>query len=184
MLIDKTEEQQIAHAEMLSDAQDILLSFGVTPILSGSALLGAVRDGDLVPWETGLVLIVKYDEIISHAISMINEIKTRGYNVPIFFKHRKEFKITIERDGLVIEITGYHFNKDNNHYERKCKSKYKSVPAEFFTPPYDQVEIRGVIYNRPFGTGKYLELLYGENWRTPIKSTKGKYFRNKELYRF
>jgi len=184
MLIDKTEEHQVAHAQMLSDAQDILLSFGVVPILSGSALLGAVRDGDLLPWQTGVVLIVKYEEIKPYIFDIVNTINEKGYKITKFFKHKKEFKITMMRDGLLIEITGFHLNTDNNKYERKCRSKYKSVPDYFFNPPYKQIDIRGIFYNCPFETEKYLELLYTKNWRTPIKSDKGSDFRNRELYRF
>lgn len=184
MLTDKTEEQQITHARMLSDAQDILLSFGVVPILSNSALLGAVRDGDLVPWQTGVVLIVKWDDINPYMFDIINTINTKGYKITKFFKHKKEFKITIERDGLVVEITGYHYNKDNNKYERKCRSKYKSVPDYFFNPPYEQIEIRGTKYNIPLNYTGYLKLLYGNDWQTPVRSSIGGKFRNKELYRF
>lgn len=183
MLIDKTESEQKFHARMLADVQDILLYFGVTPILSNSALLGAVRSGDLLSWQTGVVLIVKYEEVKEIQLDIINELNAKGFIIKKLFAKRQDWKITAGKNNFIVEIVGYHHNNENSRYERKVHGHIKSVPDYFFNPPYEKIKLRDVEYNIPLNYTGYLKLLYGENWETPIRSRLAKKFRNQELYR-
>lgn len=185
-LIDKTPKEQTAHLKMLCEARDVLNKYGVEYVLSNAGLLGALRDGELIPWARGLVLIVKSEQIGALQLTLKSEFEKRGYHIRVFMKPENRFKITIEKLGLdlCVEITAYYLNRTTNRRERRVGNKYKSIPAQYYDAPYHKIKLRDEIFNVPFLECEYTELLYGKDWHTPIRSVMGKKFRNQSLYRF
>jgi len=176
MLFDKTEKEQKFHAQMLADCKSILDKHGVISILSGSALLGAYRDGELIPWQTGIILIVDSEDIEKKQNRIKKDLIKKGFIVKKHFTTKNNFKIQIRKSKFTVEIVGYY--KNGKNYERKTKKKIRTVPIEFFTPPFGEIKIHGVKYNTPKDIAGYLTHLYGD-WRTPIRSPYPSTFRAK-----
>lgn len=177
ILEEKTELEQQQHIKMLADARDILNKHGVFYLLSGSALLGSARDGDLVKWCMGTVLIVKYDDVKKKENLIIEDIKKSGYKVTRHFKRHSNWKIRFDFGRINIEIVGY--KKKNTVFRRKYKQFFKIIPAVFWKKPYKEVIIRGEKFQCPGKKIKYLIHLYGKNWVTPIKTKKTSLMRAK-----
>lgn len=166
MLIDKTEKEQQEHAEMLADCKNILEKNGVPAILSGSALLGAYRDGDLVPWCYGAVLSSYRNKLIENDDAIITDLKNAGFEI---IRHYvgDNYKIRAERGKFNIEILGYKMNK--KYFYRQLRNKRKIVPKKFFKKPFGKIVLRGEEYKTPADIDGFLEFIYLD-WKTPIRS--------------
>jgi hypothetical protein len=182
-LVDKTFSEQLDHLKMLCDARNVLIGFDIDYVLSNAGLLGAVRDGELIPWARGLVLIVKSEQIEYIRDDIRRKFESMGYFIKSYMHSAKRFKITIQKDNLCVEITAYHYNDELKRRERRVGAKHKSVPAYYYDSPYHKVKLYDEFFNAPFLECEYLKLLYGESWHTPIRSVVGKKFRNQDLYR-
>lgn len=163
---DKTKTQQDFHAKMLSDCKTILDKYNIKSILSGSALLGIIRDGDLIPWSPGCILIVDFDKIKRYQNKIIPDLKEKGFKITRHFKKRSNFKIRVDKKIFNIEITGYSHKKD--FWWRSSGKRIKTIPDSFFKNTTD-IEFKGCIYQAPEKIDKFLTHLYG-NWRKVIKS--------------
>ena len=166
----KTELEQQEHIKMLADARDILNKHGLFYLISGSALLGSVRENDLIKWSLGAVLNVKFNEIKKKEKEVIEDIKSAGYKIKRHFKRGSNWKIRFDKGRLNIEIVGYVLHGAN--YRRHYRHYYKVIPAVFFKEPFGEVEIRGEKFLCPRKKMKYILHLYGKKWVKPIKTNK------------
>ena len=83
----KTEEEQQFQADMLAECDTILKNNNIQPVLTGSALLGAYRDGDLIPWAFGTVLLVMdYDRVVKLEEKLKTEFINAGFKIHRHFK--------------------------------------------------------------------------------------------------
>lgn len=182
--IEKTEKQQAFHNKMLADCQAVLKHNKLTPILTGSALLGYMRTGDLLTWyPPGSVFIIRYHEIKSeqHEQKIYDDLINSGFEIIKYFKKKNNWKITVRRDIFLIEITGFY--KDGKNYARNnTKHRIKTIPKRFLSK-FQKIEIRGTEYICPFEIENYLSHLYTD-WKTPIKTGKRGELRNKAYSRF
>jgi phosphorylcholine metabolism protein LicD len=176
-LYEKTEDDQKKHAAMLSACNVICKKHGLKPILSGSALLGIVRDGDMVPWSMGAVLIVDSEKAIKVDDKIINDLRAHGLKIKRYFREKENWKIRADAGKFNVEITGYYRLGDN--YVRNTGTRYKIIPAHFFDGPLLDMDLRGTRYKTPWNLDGYLSHLYAD-WRTPNKSRHAGDFRNPE----
>lgn len=182
-LFDKNEKQQKFHAKMLSDSKIILDKHDIKYFIAGAALLGAIRENDLIKWERGLPLMVDSRQAIKKQSVLIKDFG-KSFTIGKCFSKVENWKIRMYRDfeGIkyFIEIVGHY--KKGNEYLRKLKRKIKIIPSEFYDKPFKQIEIRGVKYNIPYNSEKFLTWVYGD-WRTPIRSNNPSKFRAKTFTR-
>jgi phosphorylcholine metabolism protein LicD len=167
ILWDKTEEQQRFHAKMLSDCKSVLDRYSIKSILSGSALLGMLRDGHLVPWERGLLLIVDFDDICIAQVAIVNDIKELGFEIRKHFPGKLNFKIQSWKKEFDIEIAGYY--KEGGFYFRKTRHRLRNIPEYYLKDANQTIKIYNTEYIIPNDPDSYLTHLYGD-WRTTIRS--------------
>ena len=173
----KTEKQQIFHAKMLSDIRDILEKNNITAILTGSALLGARREGDLLAHCPGVVLSTFYDQIKPKENSVISDLKNAGFKIEKHFINRN-YKIRVSKKGLNAEICGY--SEAKKYYYRKIQNKTKIIPKKLLSPPWGSIELRGKLYKTPHNIEKYLRYTY-KNWKVKMTGTPSSYKTNKHM---
>ena len=165
-IYEKTEEEQIIHAVMLSDCYFICAKHGLNPILSGGALLGAVRDKGLISWSMGAIIIVDSDIAIKKQDEILSDLEKSGLKITRHFRRRKNWKIRADIGILNIEIVGYF--RQQKFFVRDTGTRLKIIPAHFFEN-LTSIELHGARYSCPADCDEYLTHLYG-NWKTPIKS--------------
>jgi hypothetical protein len=175
----KTPEQQKFHLSMLKDAKEILDSFNIQHILTGSALLGRYRDGEIVPWCAGAVLNVVIDKkIIRFSKKIRKEFEKRGYKVK-YNNFKQGWKIRADKKGLNVEICGYYL--DDGHYKRISNGRMRIIPEKFFRKPFSKITMTDLtVYDCPANIEEYLSHLYID-WRTPAHRKDRKNFRNKNF---
>ena len=166
----KTDEQQKLHAQMLVDCKNILTLYNVHPILTGSALLGYMREGQLIKWCPGVVLSCFRDEIIKHENAIICDLQTAGFKI---IKHYNglNYKIRAKKKSLNVEILGYSFDGEN--YYRQLKNKKKIIPKVFFDKT-SIIKFYDVIFLAPKNIKKFLEFCYVD-WKTPMTGSPSSY---------
>lgn len=173
----KTEAQQAFHSRMLSRVRDILEKNNITAILTGSALLGARREGDLLAHCPGVVLSTFYDQIKPKEDKVISELKKAGFKIEKHFINRN-YKIRISKKGLNVEICGY--SEAKKYYYRKLQNKTKIIPKKLLLPPWGSIELRGKTYKTPHNIDKYLIFTY-KNWKAKMTGTPSSYKTKKHM---
>lgn len=164
---DKTEQQQQEHADMLAECKHILEKYNIPVILTGSALLGAYRDGDLVPWCPGVVISSYYKPLAKNEDAVIEDLKNAGFNIARHYRNKEDYKIRVTKNSLNVEIFGYSKNK--KYFYRKLSNKMKIIPKRFLLKPFGQITVRGETYNTPKDIEGFLEWVYVD-WKTPTRS--------------
>lgn len=160
----RTEEELSEIAKGLREFASVLDGFPFKWHLANGVLLGAYRDGDLIPWDSDVDIDAKAEELVPHAKQVVASLKATGFRVKV-----KRYK------KKIIKITGYKYN---HMYALKAWRKHKKgmrkywdliyVPVKHFDNT-GTVELRGVKYPCPAQTEKYLEHVYGRDWKTPFK---------------
>jgi len=182
MLINKTEQQQIEHLKILQDTKLILDKYKIKNVLSGSALLGMHRDGNLIPWCHGVVLIVFYDEkLVSLAESIVEDLKQQDFKIVRFSNKKNNWKIRAGKGQLNIEIMGY--SKEGDFYYRKANKRERNIPSRFFDEPLGEITMNdGNTYPCPEDIEGYLDHLY-VTWETPIRTDSRADYRSPKFIR-
>ncbi len=166
LTIDKNPKQQKFHADMLADCKRVLDKYKVKSILSGSALLGVIRDNDLIPWSPGCILIVDFKEVKPFEDKIKGDLLKKGFRIARHFRKPGNWKIRADKNIINIEITGY--NLKNHVYSRSSGKRIKVIPSRYLKNLIE-IEFKGMKYNIPVDYEKFLTHLYG-NWRKVIKS--------------
>ena len=170
-------ERNIRHAEdvnednaqrLLFDLLDLLDKHNIIYWLNWGLLLGLVRDGNFIPWDTDMDVTCHWnnrDQIIN---SIEPQMAEKGCYIPRVEDCFPEDRWFI-RDKEKIELN--FVVEDGNKYTYSKGRCDLSCPKEYI----DTLQIaifKGRQVYIPSNVRKYLELSYGETWLTPIKGKK------------
>jgi hypothetical protein len=168
---------------ILRDTCQILEANNIPYVLTGGTLLGAVRAGDIIPHDKDFDLDVFYHDQ-SRIMALASEFAKAGVTI-----EEKRAKIKDKKTQNEIEVFGsnIYIRKDGKHAgdmylfrifedgiarrvdkENVYYNAKMTVPAWFYEG-HTAVEIRGVTFKGPRSPEIFLEKIYGDDWRTPLK---------------
>lgn len=215
--------------QSLREVKEVFDKAGIKFWLDHGTLLGAVRDGKIIEWDTDIDLGAAYDNI-DKIISVFPELEKRGFNVFLDFCYDKHSVLHITRfdcnasvllfrviddNAWAIDLTGenlitkflipnliimlsqrayakpqgifvgkvlkyylsllppalkrYFCDMAWSVWER-CGGKYAAIAVpKRYVEKLETIEFYGMKFNIPSEAEKYLEYIYGTNWRIPKK---------------
>ena len=166
----------------LVDVKGVFDGLGITFALSHGTMLGVYRDGDFIPWDddVDIILFVEDKPKFKEARASLEKL---GFFIPPEGNPSKPvcatgpnvnmpwYDFVAIRDGEKIE--GWFFEKKGNFYiydEPRAKSDLKH-PSRFYEP-LANYEWKGLMWKIPNHIEDYLVLMYGKKWKTPDKNRK------------
>jgi len=156
--------KEICH-DNLAILHDVFKKHNIFFWLSEGTALGFRRESDFIEWDDDVDIGVwKYD--IPKLKKALEDMRNIGFVVGM--TRMNGYFVTIHRNGekIDIDITG-----DDIMCVAKTDSWFGSPCNEFmYTLRFTPIKIKGRIYNLP--SDEYLEILYGKDWRTPIRGKK------------
>jgi hypothetical protein len=153
----------------LAEVKAVLDAAGVRFIIEGGALLGAIREGDFLPWDDDVDLAVRSEDLAFRGEQILESLKAAGFASRILDASAQGYKISACKHGIDYQICGWYLRR------RWRRRKHYKMPAAFFDKTAT-VALRGVLYPCPDPPTAYLEFFYGD-WRTPKREGRGLTYR-------
>lgn len=161
--------------DLLIEIRNVSLEMGITPILGGSTLLGIMRDGDILPWGTGLAFNYKSEELDFVIYDIMRKLKKRGYKIRLYDKSfSKKLKVFTKNKFVLAELMSWY---EHGEYRVRHKSKLPSFLFERFKEVY----LREEKFTTFFEAEKYLEFRFA-NWKIPINSYDRSDYHSKDFF--
>lgn len=161
---------KIKAIEMLKILKEVLQKKDVHFLLNFGTLLGAVRDHDFIPhdYDLDLSLHEKYKKAF---IDSLSELEERGI---VLCGHYKGNIFNLFYDGIICDIDivfDMMFPYSLRYYRllEKCYPKFYTDKTEF-------IDFLGGKYEVPKNPERFLEYMYGKNWRIPQKGKHARLF--------
>ena len=168
--------------QFLFRVADIIESHGISVFLSDGTCLGAYREKDFIEWDHDMDIKMKAEELIPYLKILSSEFKEESYGTRKIKMNSVWHGIVLRFEGLILDLHGVYLI---NGKRWRLGNRYKhAYPAEFFENP-EQIEFLGRKFYVPTPVKRYLECLYGSDYMTPRKISKGKElegFRAKEIF--
>ncbi len=166
---------------MLLDTTAILNTGGICYFLDAGALLGLVRDGDLIPWDDDLDLSMPVTELPKFR-KLYLKLRMRGWRVtedsvmpadgpcwrkgdPRSIKIRNRNFLFFGRGRIVMDVTLTY--KHDGFYWRGAMGKIWRIPGQYYDR-HGFVQYANQQIRVPHQVEQYLAFLYGD-WRVPNK---------------
>lgn len=155
---------------MLKNLKEVLLEHDIHFCLNFGTLLGAIRDHDFIPhdYDIDLSMHEKYKKTF---ISSLPELRERGI---ILCGHYKGNIFNLYYDGIICDIDIVYdmiFPYSLRYYRllEKCYPK-------FYTKETEWIDFMGDKYEVPKNPERFLQYMYGKNWRIPQKGKHARLF--------
>jgi len=176
-------------ARHLAYVQRVLTDADKWYCLGYGTLLGAVRDGDVIDWDDDIDLFIEPAEI-ERIVALNKGISADGYRFearlrPAGYLAVNPGRVTEFWDGSVsIVYQGdkigdlYAFSVFDDGVLRRWDFRNhvywcpRSSFPDWFLHNLEWVELRGVPYPAPRDYEKWLEGVYGEDWRVPYQAAR------------
>lgn len=169
---------------MLSAVSQALDAAGVRYWLEGGTLLGVVREGRLLPWDTDVDLATTDDQI-PRLLKALPAMRRAGCRITLrYHEHYQQpfptglLRILKIRDRRMYFFRGpvlidllIKYRSGNNYYWSVGKPRQRTVlssPSHFYES-LETIEFNGHTYRRPADINNYLTHRYGQ-WRVPVRS--------------
>jgi len=165
--------------QLLLDAVDIFNAARLPYLVDAGTLLGLARDGDLIPWDDDIDLVLPV-EALPALRGLYGQIRQRGWQIsrtyrmkmaceawaigdPCVVKLRSRGKLFFTPGDTQLDITVLHQHGDSYYWA--VANKVCRVPRKYFDS-VGYLEFGGRQVRVPQAYEEYLELNYGD-WRTP-----------------
>jgi hypothetical protein len=164
----RSEDELTAQGRGLAALSDALSEVGLPHFVSGGTLLGAVRDGDFIPWDWDVEVSVRSEEAVGRLDDAVAALSRHGFSVGAVERDEANLKVVAHREGATFEVRGYR-----RRGELRVRRDFRT--RERFFAGAAEVTLRGRTYPCLGPVDEYLADRYGD-WRTPVRSaTKSEY---------
>ncbi|MCG7854197.1 MAG: hypothetical protein MIO92_16900, partial [Methanosarcinaceae archaeon] len=185
LFIKKYKHPELSEVEMENKTKYLIevvniLNSQAEYFLGGSALLGLVREGQIVRHGTGVTFHFTVEEYRRVAANLIIALERAGFELYDQKSGGNNAKFKARKGGYVYEFAAWYPGEGAENRYRIRKS-YK-LPAEIFKPGLS-LNIEGVpvkAFNPP---EEYCFFRFGSNWRTPINSIMREEYEEKRYHR-
>lgn len=138
---------------------------GMRAWIQDGTLLGAVRDGHIIPWDTDTDVGVyswEWTPAIHQTILKAGFREEAAWNT-----RERDFHQKYSWNGILIDVFHYYRASDGTIYHglRGGRTRFH-YPTEFEFAP---IELNGVELNAPFPPEQFVRTKYGLEWRMPRK---------------
>jgi len=150
---------------------DVLKKYNVEFFLSSGTLLGAIRDKDFIKGDIDIDIGVKINYFKDNKLLAKVCADLKKVNI---YPHINwnDFASTCFLNSNKIPLDIYYYNKKGKYYNIYLKDKISRFPQEFIDS-LDKIIFLGREFKIPHNPEKYLEYLYGKDWRIPQVGKKG-----------
>ncbi len=153
---------------MLSDSFKILNESDIHYWLDWGSLLGIIRDGDLIPYDSDIDLGIFLEDIDNY-YKLKEKFEIKGYSFHNIDKFSLSLSLKVKPvhcipylDVWTWRVEGNKAILNNSNKEIFCDvSYYKELRT---------VDWEGFKVKVPKDTENYLSMRYGDDWRTPIRN--------------
>ena len=132
-------------------------------IISDGALLGFVRDKNLIKWDGDVEISMRYLDFKRNLINIIESLENLKIGRVKINNSYENPKLTINQLNFKYTLQAFHYSKDKKIIFRKM---YK-YPAKYLNE-ISIIKIMGFNFFIPKNAEDLLELQYGKNWRIPF----------------
>ena len=162
--IDGMTIQEINRRNLL-DVKDVFDKYELDFWPIQGTFLGLYRDGDIIPYDNDVDLAIR-SEALQKFFETRGDMESLGFR----FIYEPAHRILLpkhggyERNGVPVDV--FFFGKVGD--KRVCRAIRRITDKAFET--YNEVKYKGRkfrIFNEP---ERWLQYLYGDSWRTPIKN--------------
>ncbi len=152
---------------LLGEIKQVMDDHNVVFFLRQGTCLGAVRDGDIIPWDDDIDIGSIYgfhgfkEETI---MAVIPDMQENGFLVRVTIDNDIYKCVTFIKGSMRIDW-GCHWENNGSiiHYP------FIPIPIKFFET-LKEIDLLGQKYLVPNPPEDYLSLKYGENWRAPKRA--------------
>jgi hypothetical protein len=172
---------------------------GIPCLLAYGALLGAIRDGALIPWDDDLDFLARPEDrdallaldLAPHGLT-VTAVRYPASHLAERPRGLRDFDgglVRVLRDGRKL-ADFFLFTPFSDGVARRYDlatevywSPHMSFPS-FHLDPGDPVRLGGVDFPAPRGAERWLEIVYGRDWRVPRRNRAqgGVAQRNRNIY--
>ncbi|MFC1953538.1 LicD family protein [Chloroflexota bacterium] len=152
--------------EVLKEITKIMDDAGVTFFLRQGTCLGAIRDGDLIPWDDDIDLgsVIGLHGLVEKSVEpVVATLRENGYITRIELLDHC-LHVVMTKSSIRIEWRCYKIFGDSIYQYPAVKT-----PVSLFTD-LKKINLVGEELNVPNPPDEYLRLKYGEDWMTPKQS--------------
>jgi len=152
---------------LLLETNQVMRSYGVRFFLRQGTCLGAVRDGGLLPWDDDIDIgsIYGFYGFSEESIEpIIQEMRNRDFLVRITIDNDYYKCVTFVKESMRIDWACYWIIND-------CIYMYPAVPIPIsLFVNLTEISLLGETFLVPDPPEEYLQLKYGEDWKTPKRA--------------
>jgi len=144
----------------LIELSNILKSIEIPHFLSSGTLLGAVRQGNFIPWDWDVQFYFKLEDVKGQYEKILHLFESSGFVSKKLDTSDNHWKIVVIKYNTEYEMTAW---------EKSGKMRVRSnwsISGHFFESP-DTIDFLGNTYQCMTPATEYLEYCYGKDWRTP-----------------
>tara|TARA_B100000945_G_scaffold211822_1_gene170588 strand:+ start:130 stop:1551 length:1422 start_codon:yes stop_codon:yes gene_type:complete len=162
----------------LNKISKILDIFKIKHAIFDGALLGFIREGNLIEWDWDAEISISYNDFKCYRMKLIERIEKDSIGKVSLNNSYSNAKINIILDNnFKYTIQAFHYSRDRKYIYREM---YK-YPAKFLTET-EKIKIQEYDFPIPKNAEELLYLEYGKDWRIPLNSKNKDEYLSKDVY--
>lgn len=153
--------------ELLFEMKERLDELGIVFWLAWGTLLGAVRDGDVIPWDRDIDLLIKASDWRSDFCEHFKDFSRCGM---VNYALGRVTNVVLFKDSVRVDIILQFYNSEYDAYITlgpPCAEWMGGVMPANKLDELTYVSIFGTRFRVPKDPEEVLESIYGPDWRIP-----------------